>query len=67
MEQGLFSFLLLVAVHDVPTTYQLQTMTCYRVPVLLRFARQKEELGKQHISEVLGFLLILEGETQTVG
>lgn len=48
-------------------TYQLQTVTCYRVLVLLSLARQKEKLGMQRISEVLGFPLILEGEMQTVG
>lgn len=35
--------------------------------MLLRHARQKEELGVQHVSEVLGFSLILKGDMQTVG
>lgn len=42
-------------------TYQLQTMTCCRVLVLLRLARQKEEQGMQCISEVLGFLFNFGG------
>lgn len=52
-------------------TYQLQTVTCCRDLVLLRLARQKEELGMQCISEVFGFVLfvfflILEAEMQTM-
>lgn len=61
----LFSFTCCFA-HCLATD-QLQTMTCCQVPVLLRLARQKEELGMQRLSEVLGFLLILEDEMQTVG
>lgn len=60
MEQGPLSCLALAAVH-IFCTYQLQAMTCYRILVLLRLGRQKEELGMQCMSEVLGFLLTVEG------
>lgn len=44
-----------------------QETTCYQILALLRLGRQKEELGMQCMSEVLDFLLTLEGWNANCG